>query len=62
MPQATFFPKQSPKDLKGALSALCRLFLDVYDEESEKQADLDVVYRFIGRVVRNVAAGEPPDA
>lgn len=64
MPQATIFPKRSPKDVKAALSALVRLWLDQYaDEEAElREADYQCVYRFINRVDRPAPAGEKTDA
>jgi len=63
MPQATVFPKRSPKDLKSALSALCRLWLDVYQgDERQQQEDLQCVSRFIGRVAPSADAGEETDA
>lgn len=65
MPQATatIFQKNSVRDLRAALSALCRLFLDKYeDDEISKQKDLKHVEAFIRRVDRSVSVGGGPDA
>jgi len=63
MPQATIYPKNSTKDLKGALSALCRLFMDDYgDDEVSKRKDLETVGRFIRRADRSAPAGGGADA
>lgn len=63
MPKATFYPKTSGKDLKEALSALVRLWLDDYlDDGSMAKRDQAVVSRFIGRAVPSARAGDETDA
>jgi len=63
MPQATLFPKKSPKDLKAALSALCRLFFDEYAEGApQRERDYECVRAFIRRADRSAPAGEETDA
>jgi len=59
MPKATFFPKQSPKDFKAALSALVRLWLDQSPNEAQDRATL---FAFIGRAGQSAPAGEETDA
>lgn len=62
MPKATFFPKTNAKDLKEALSALVRLWLDQYPDPKESSRDLELVCRFIGRAVPSASAGGEVDA
>jgi len=64
MPQATFFPKRSPKDFKSALDALARMWfadeLQLSDEEVE--ACRQVVWSFIRRAGQSAPAGGETDA
>lgn len=64
MPKATFFPKQSPRDFKGAMRALCQLWFQEQLELSEREVREceSIVLRFIGRADQSAAAGGEADA